>query len=253
MSDHENNYESESDDDEDYESGTDSETKKIVVVVPVIVPVSIIVPVHVPVPIVVPAIVPVPVVELWNLTHNWVLYDHTKSDSDTYEASTRKIAVINSVVKFWRIFNFYPKPSTLFNAGGGKPTMGMKEISSISMFKNNILPKWEDPVNSLGAEVSKRKFSRKDPLEELDSDWLNILMACIGGQIDSSVTGVRVVDSSSQKKNNYTGNIEFKLLYRVELWFDNISKRDIIEEQFKNILGLEDIKGTIHYKEHTIV
>jgi hypothetical protein len=192
---------------------------------------------------------------LYPLKNTWVMYDHTKSDSETYEASTRKICEFNNVINFWQIFNNYPNPSKLFNNGIYRPIMkcadGNKEISSISVFKKGILPKWEDPVNKYGAEFSKRKFNKKDSLKELDSNWLDILMACIGCVIDQSVTGIRVVDSSAPKKNEHTGTTEFKVLYRIELWFDNIAKKQIIEDQFKNILSIEDPRA-IYYKEHNI-
>jgi hypothetical protein len=190
------------------------------------------------------------------LKHNWVMYDHTKSDSETYEASTRKICEFKDVLHFWQIFNNYPSPSRLFNNGVHRPIMkcvsGNKEISSISVFKKGILPKWEDPLNKYGAEFSKRKFGKKDSLKELDSNWIDILIACVGCVIDQSVTGIRVVDSSAPKRNEYTGNVEFKVLYRIELWFDNIAKKGVIEDQFKNILNIEDPKA-IYYKEHNIV
>jgi hypothetical protein len=189
------------------------------------------------------------------LKNIWVMYDHTKSDSDTYEASTRKICEFNNVINFWQIFNNYPNPSKLFNNGIYRPIMkcanGNKEISSISVFKRDILPKWEDPVNSMGAEVSKRKFNKKEPLKELDANWIDILIACVSCAIDQSVTGIRVVDSSAIKKNEHTGITEFKVLYRIELWFDNIAKRSIIEDQFKKLLQIEDPKA-IYYKEHSV-
>jgi hypothetical protein len=192
---------------------------------------------------------------LYPLKNIWVMYDHTKSDSDTYEASTRMISEFNNVINFWQIFNNYPSPSKLFNNGIYRPIMkcldGDKEISSISVFKKGILPKWEDPVNKFGAEFSKRKFNKKDGLKELDTNWIDILMACIGCVVDQSVTGVRVVDSSAPKLNENTGIMEFKVIYRIELWFDNIAKKQIIEEQFKNLMCIEDPRA-IHYKPHDI-
>jgi hypothetical protein len=65
--------------------------------------------------------------------------------------------------------------------------------------------------------------------------------------VDQSVTGVRIVDSSSFKKNVPTN--DFTVLYRIELWFDNTAKRSIIEEKFKNILSIDDPKA-IYYKTH---
>ena len=185
------------------------------------------------------------------LKHTWVVYDHMKSDSETYDSSTRKISEFDNVTKFWQIFNNYPLPSKIFNNGALRPLLNLKEITSISVFKKGILPKWEDPMNKKGAEMSKRKFNKKKPLDEIDTNWIDLLMHCIGSNIDSSVTGVRVVDSSSMKKNENSETFEFKLLYRVEVWFDDISKKSIIEEQFKNILNIDDPRMVI-YKEHIL-
>ncbi len=189
---------------------------------------------------------------MYPLKNTWVFYDHTKSDSETYESNTRKLCEISDIVKFWQVFNNYPLPSKLFNNGIHRPLMNSKEISSLSVFKKGIVPKWEDPINKYGAEISKRKFNKKNQLEELDRDWINLLMMCIGSSIDNGITGIRVVDSSSYKKNEHTGVSDFKLLYRIELWFDNCSNRTFMEEHFKTILNIDDSR-LIHYKEHNLI
>lgn len=185
------------------------------------------------------------------LKSTWVLYDHTKSDSETYDANIRKICEFDTVIKFWQTFNNYPVPSKLFNNNFYKPVMNGKEISSLSVFKKGIFPKWEDSANILGAEVSKRKFNKKNPLNELDNNWLELLVECVSANIDNCVTGIRVVDSSSVKKNEVTNTNEFKLLYRIELWFSDCSRKNIIETQFKTILNIDDPRYII-YKEHNI-
>jgi len=182
---------------------------------------------------------------LYPLQNNWVMYDHTKSNSGSYESSTRKVCEFGTVIKFWQIFNSYPGPKQLFSNKNYKPSMSGREISSISVFKKGILPKWEDPINKYGAEISKRRFGKKDTLDELDTNWNDLLIACISSMFDPSVTGIRVVDSSNTKNAD-----EFRLLYKIELWFDDIKKKTIIEEKFKNLLGLED--KVIHYKEHNL-
>lgn len=186
------------------------------------------------------------------LKNTWILYNHTKSDSDTYDTNTKKVCEFDTVIKFWQIFNNYPKPSKLFNNNYYKPMFNGQEITSLSVFKKGIIPKWEDPVNILGAELSKRKFSTKNPLEELDNNWIDLLSNCVSENIDNGITGLRVVDSSSIKFNETTQSNEFKLLYRIELWFDRCEKRNIMEDHFKTILNIEDIRN-IYYKEHKIV
>ncbi len=199
--------------------------------------------------IIIPQIISTPS-SYYPLNNSWVLYDHVKSDSDTYESNTRKICEISDIIKFWQVFNNYPLPSKIFNNGIHKSIMNSKEVSSISVFKKGIIPKWEDPANINGAEISKRKFNKKTPLEELDDNWITLLMMCTGGSIITpSITGLRVVDSSSFKKNEITGQLDFKLLYRIELWFNNCNRRQVVETYFKNILNIDDAR-LIHYKEH---
>lgn len=189
----------------------------------------------------------------YSFKNKWTLYNHIKSDKDSYEASTYKICEFDNIVQFWQVFNNYPLPSKLFNNGVNRPIMncihGKNEITSISVFRDDILPKWEDPNNKKGAEVSKRKFTKRNILHEIDENWIDIIIASIGCYFNSSVTGVRVVDSSAYKRNE-KGINEFKVLYRIELWFDDTSKREIIEDQFKKLLCIEDPKA-IYYKEHS--
>lgn len=188
------------------------------------------------------------------LKNTWVLYDHIKSDSDTYKDSTRAICEFDDIVGFWQVFNNYPRPSKLFHTSSVRPILTeideenvriKKEITSISIFKKGILPKWEDPINKKGAEFSKRRFNKHLALQELDDNWYELILACIGGVIDDSVTGIRVVDSSSNK------NSDLRLLYRIEIWFDDIDKKDIIEEQFSELLDIED-PSILKYKEHDL-
>lgn len=182
------------------------------------------------------------------LENKWTLYDHEKSDKDTYEKSTREVGSFSDVEYFWRFFNNYPLVSDIFNNGIDKPIIGSREISSISLFKYGIKPKWEDSRNKLGAEFSKRRFNKKNPLEEVEQDWENLVFAIIGENIDDSITGIRIVDSSVPniyKKKTY------KLLFRIEIWFSDILKKDKIEESMRTLLNV-DKNDIIYYKEHNV-
>jgi hypothetical protein len=186
------------------------------------------------------------------LENCWTVYDHEKSDKDTYEKSTRMIGEFGDVVKFWQVINYYPSPGEIFNNGSFKPGIKGREISSVSIFKKGILPKWEDPQNMYGGEISKRRFNKKNPMEELEEDWYNLLMACVGETMDPSVTGIRIVDSSMQtidKKSKVSKN--YKLLFRIELWFSDKSKKNIIEKQFRTLLQMND-DDNIYYKDHIL-
>jgi hypothetical protein len=182
------------------------------------------------------------------LNDTWILYDHEKSNNDDYEKSTRILGNFNTVFGFWTYYNGLPLPSKLFyQTGIGKPYYdndnGTREVSSISLFRKGILPKWEDPKNINGGEFALRKFFKKNMsyMECLDDIWVTLSMFCISEESKyySYINGVRVVDSSLPKKP----------LYRIELWFSDLSVKDKIEQEFKIVLGLTEY-DKIYFKSH---
>lgn len=183
------------------------------------------------------------------LSTSWKFYDHQKSGSDDYDKSTRYIGSFDDVITFWQYFNNIPKPSQLFyQVNIGKPYYQLKkedkrEISSISLFRNDIKPKWEDPINAKGGEINLKKFYKKElsPIKYLDLLWESLVLSCIGNNLEYSdeITGVRVVDSS----------IENKPLYRIEMWFSNLDHVQEMENNFRKILDLEP-NDKIFMKKH---
>ena len=99
------------------------------------------------------------------------------------------------------------------------------------------------PVQMVGEPLSLAKSSK--PLERrpalCDDLWETLSMLCIGCQFEfhDHITGIRVVDSSTFKKQN---------LYRIELWFDDNSIKNQIETEFKDKLSIDT---ELHYKEHS--
>ena len=190
------------------------------------------------------------------LRSSWVLYDHIKSGETDYDKCTRIIGTFDNIESFWILFNNLYGPSDLFfQKEIGKPyyiipkkddlSEQKREISALSMFRSNILPKWEDPQNIVGGELSLKKFFSKDMsiIKYLDHLWLNTAMLCIGEQFTNSekITGIRVVDSSVAA----TG----KQLFRIEIWFNDPSMKDILENEFRSMLNL-DKNDKISYVSH---
>lgn len=182
------------------------------------------------------------------LQDNWVLWEHQKNAKMNYEQNTTQLGTFNSVEDFWRIMHHYPKPSKFFFNGKSKPVVvnfkdnvmqNNREVASISLFKKDILPKWEDPRNTNGGETAIRKFRC---VEELDDIWEKLCVNVIADQFQHAhnITGVRVVDSS----------IPRKALYRIEVWFDDKKLKDPIESDFKKILKLNPFVQ-LFYKEHS--
>ena len=189
------------------------------------------------------------------LTTSWTLYDHEKSTNTDYDKSTRKIGSFDNILDFWSIFNTVPGPSSLFfQKETGKPYYmyndKKREVASLSLFRSDIEPKWEDPKNINGSEFSLRKFYNKDlaPIIFLENLWLNLAVACIGEQFFKAedITGCRVVDSSLVSSG--------KPLYRIELWFYSQKTQDeidILDKQFKLFLKLT-INDKLSYQLHKL-
>ena len=113
------------------------------------------------------------------LNDTWVLWEHQKNNDNNYDQNTKKLGSFNTLQDFWRYYNNYPVPSSIFSDGVDKPLIQDpdREVASISLFKQGILPKWEDPKNTDGGEIAVRKFKN---IQELDELWESISMLCVG-------------------------------------------------------------------------
>jgi translation initiation factor 4E len=172
------------------------------------------------------------------LYDSWTIYDHDKSVS-SYEKSIRKLGIFKSVGQL-NYFKELLRPSLYFyNKDVGKPYLSLnngtsREVSAISIFKNEIEPKWEDPLNKNGGEFSIRKFIKtsKDSLEVMDEFWNSLLLFVLSGssKVSESITGIRVVDSS----------IPGRPLYRIEIWFSKVSEdaKQVLQTEFKDLFKI---------------
>merc|ERR1712113_138786 len=87
-----------------------------------------------------------------------------EKSSKSYEDNMEKLCEMATIEDFWRAWNNIPKPSQIFFDGRTKKRFANRAIESFSFFKKNIMPKWEDTMNSGGAEW----FCRKQfPMQQL--------------------------------------------------------------------------------------
>lgn len=123
------------------------------------------------------------------LEHNWTLYYDSRataraaqmaakaattsashpagtSSNDVYEAGLSTIGTFATVQSFCRLYNWTKRPSK----------MGLNE--NLHLFKDGIMPMWEDPKNHNGGkwvlqvDVGKR--------EEIDRFWTWLCLALVG-------------------------------------------------------------------------
>lgn len=144
------------------------------------------------------------------LESEWVIWEHRSPDknSKSYEDNMEKLCEVATIEDFWRAFNNIPKPSAIFFDGRTRKRFANRAVESFSLFKKNIKPEWEDPMNRSGAEWFCRKTF---PPQQLDDFWRDLVLGMIGETIDpgDDICGARVVDKSSGTRQ----------MYRLELWF----------------------------------
>lgn len=192
------------------------------------------------------------------LKYTWNFYDHIKSDKNNYENCTNKTGTCSTLFEFWTCYEKLPKPSDMFYQKGKstKPHYFQdnikREVSALSLFRDPIAPKWEDPANKNGGEIEYRLKQDSD-IDILDKMWLQLSVNCLSGNYLDTVTGFRIVDSSvfedvdQVKKGKNTS----KALYRVEVWFDDFNSAKNVENIFRKLFELHNLNvHKINIKKH---
>ena len=159
------------------------------------------------------------------LQNKWVFWEHTKmprnATDEDWANSYNKIAEFTTIEDFWNIYSCMPRPSEIMFDGKKFPSIENRSIDGFSLFKNGILPAWEDPINEHGCEL--RMIKGVTNLDILDLYWENILLAVIGQTIEETdeICGCRVTDKSK------VGRGPSKSIFNIHLWL-KYSNEEII-------------------------
>lgn len=186
------------------------------------------------------------------------IYDHIKGSEVNYGSCMKRIFTAPTRRDFLTVYYNYHRPSELFyQREKGKPYYtettitatknayleqeNHREVSSLSVFKNGVEPKWEDPRNAEGCDLSYRRIvppkdgATRTSIQYLETLWDALIFAMLdeGFTHNEVVNGVRIVDSSNVEDN--------KALYRVELWLSTkeAPKVELFEREMRAILDLE--------------
>lgn len=164
------------------------------------------------------------------LQNTWTLwYDNPqgKTNQASWGDNLKKIMSFDTVEDFWRLFNNIV-PSSRLSPG-----------SNYHLFKENVEPKWEDPVNENGGKwvVTLQARQRREHLDRL---WLWAVLAVIGESFEFSneICGLVVSIRKSMDK--------------IALWTRTSSNRDAtvsVGRQFKQSLELAE-NQTLGYQAH---
>ena len=176
------------------------------------------------------------------LNDTWCVYFHAKNSDKKYYQNTTKLIEINNIIDFWKTFNNIPKPTEMFSQPGihKKILKRTGEVpGAISLFRKKSYPTWEDPTNIKGFEWSIRRYKDFDKINNL---WINLVMKTVGENFDHSeiLNGVRIVDST----------IDYKIMYRIELWFSNKKYKEYFETKIKDMLEIP-LYTKLLYREHS--
>lgn len=176
------------------------------------------------------------------LNDTWCVYFHAKNSDKNYSDNTSKLIEINNVKDFWGTFNNIPKPTDMFSEPGALNKV-LKRTGetpgAISLFRKKSFPTWEDPTNIKGFEWSLRKY--KD-FEQFNDIWTTLIIKSVSENFEHSeiLNGVRIVDST----------IDYKIMYRIELWFSDKKFKEFFETKIKDILEVPHYTKLL-YREHS--
>ncbi|GAB2287605.1 translation initiation factor eIF4E [Dionaea muscipula] len=159
------------------------------------------------------------------LENSWTFWfdnPNAKSKQTAWGTSMRSIYTFSTVEEFWSLVNNIHRPSKL--------AIG----ADFYCFKENIEPKWEDPVCANGG-----KWTIPFPRGKSDTPWLYTLLAMIGEQFDQGdeICGA-VVNVRRQEK--------------IALWTKNAANESAqvgIGQQWKKFLDVNETIGFIVHED----
>ncbi|KAK8807084.1 hypothetical protein WA158_003843 [Blastocystis sp. Blastoise] len=187
------------------------------------------------------------------LQHSWTIYEQVqfsdkKDTNQAYFDSYENICTFKTAELFWLNWTKLPTVSEMFYEGVEKEIVRIDltgdnsvekryKILGQSIFKDNILPQYEDVNNKDGGHV--QVTFKNDAHKLLGSFWEYVVLSMIGETLEdgNEITGARILDKSNPEKKFVS--------YRLEVWFRDYSNQTI-KDTLKNRLQLICQKLKIH-------
>ena len=155
------------------------------------------------------------------LEHAWTFWYYYPDNRRSWEENLKQVKTVATIEDFWAVQNWI------------EPASNLQSGADYSLFKAGICPDWGDPANSSGGRwvVQSRK-------EDLDRDWVEIIMAMVGQQFgdnqDHEING-GVVSSRSRGG-------------KVAVWVRSVEVKDEVGHFVTDMLGKTGA-FKIHQKE----
>ncbi|KAJ3091232.1 hypothetical protein HK102_001250 [Quaeritorhiza haematococci] len=149
-----------------------------------------------------------------------------KATQRNWDENLRNLITFDTVEDFWAVYNNVIKASELAQG------------SNYHLFKEGVRPAWEDPANQEGGKwvipIAKSKRGN------LDTYWLNTVLACIGEALDDDNDVCGIVMSCKKQAD------------RISLWTATANNKDVTERigrQLKAAVGLPETEQ-IQFQAH---
>lgn len=127
------------------------------------------------------------------LENRWTLWfdnPNGRKQQANWGSSLKAVYTFDTVEDFWCLYNNI------------KPPSWVQSGVDFHLFKENIEPKWEDPMCEGGGKWTVLVPKGPDSKAKLDTYWLNTLLACIGEQFTEGdeICGIVVNVRAKQDK-----------------------------------------------------
>jgi len=174
----------------------------------------------------------------WTVWENIALSTQKDQSEESWKKSIVKVVTVSDLNSFASMWNKLPyhKPSQTFFFDKSrmltkkfqiKDRDDLQQINAINIFRNEIMPSYEDPANRNGGFY--RIEIGDTPAEETDKAWQDLILALIGEtfKLSDQVNGIRVVDRS--KPPAFT--------VRVEIWvkYNKNAERQVSQDFEKSL------------------
>ncbi|WVN89791.1 uncharacterized protein L203_105021 [Cryptococcus depauperatus CBS 7841] len=143
----------------------------------------------------------------------------TPSGSHSWMDDIRKVVSFDSVEEFWGLYNNIIPPSQL----PGR--------ANYYLFKNGIIPAWEDSQNKNGGKWSIQVPKKNETKVAIDKMWLYTMLAAIGETFETPTSDESGNAPSPTQSDLITGVIVSPrpAFYRISIWTRESASADALE------------------------
>ena len=124
----------------------------------------------------------------YKLPDTWTLRAHCESNERTYKVSYFHVMDLKNIYD-WVILRNSLHPGKVFSCSNVNYRLQDKTITSLSLFKDDIRPEWEDPHNEGGFTCSIRGAFSESVIDQL---WDDLVLDAVRGGLEEHIMGILI-------------------------------------------------------------